>query len=215
MKKAFTILELVFVILVIGILASIIVSNTKREVLYEAATQLIDDIRYTQHLAMIDDKFSNSDASWYKKRWSLRFNKDDYSNQEEAYTIFADIAGTSTGLANFSEVARNPQNPEFVLSGGITGESKLDIRQSIFEGTKKMNLGLSYDISSVVIGGGCNSKNIAFDHLGRPIDGRLNAYTTAYKAGKLIESRCTITLNSPEGSVVIAIEPETGYAHIL
>ena len=60
MKKAFTMLELVFVIVVIGILAAAIIPSTRTNPAQEAAIQLLSDIRYTQHLAMIDDKYGQN-----------------------------------------------------------------------------------------------------------------------------------------------------------
>ena len=56
-KKAFTMLELVFVIVVSGILAATFIPRFDRDNLQEAADQVISHIRYTQHLAMVDDKF--------------------------------------------------------------------------------------------------------------------------------------------------------------
>ncbi|MCF6310454.1 MAG: type II secretion system GspH family protein, partial [Sulfurimonas sp.] len=57
MKKAFTMLELVMVIVVIGILAAVMLPRVASDRLAEAATQVISHIRYTQHLAMVDDQF--------------------------------------------------------------------------------------------------------------------------------------------------------------
>ena len=62
MKKAFTMLELVFVIVIVGILSYFVSSSFQRNPLREAADQVVSHIRYTQHLAMIDDKFDPNDA---------------------------------------------------------------------------------------------------------------------------------------------------------
>ena len=73
MKKAFTMLELIMVIVIIGILAAVIMPRTGSNKTAEAAVKLISDIRYTQHLAMIDDKFDATDPNWYKNIWQIRF----------------------------------------------------------------------------------------------------------------------------------------------
>ena len=57
MKKAFTMLELVLVIVIVGILSFALVNGWERNTLREAADQLVNHIRYTQHLAMQEDKF--------------------------------------------------------------------------------------------------------------------------------------------------------------
>lgn len=79
MKKAFTLIELIFVIVIIGILSVVIMSRTGSSKVAEAATEFQSHIRYTQHLAMVDDKFAVTDSSWYTNRWHMLFNGDSYS----------------------------------------------------------------------------------------------------------------------------------------
>ena len=220
MKKAFSMLELLFVIVVIGILAVAIIPSMKTDKLREAAIQLVSHIRYTQHLAMSDSKFSDNDAGWYKKRWTIVFNKDDYTSNEYAYTIFTDINGVSSGNPDLGEVAINPQNHSLVLSGGFSGANGLDIRNSSeFKGTKKLNIGIAYNINDVVFSNECSfsgSKRISFDNFGRPLKGKMSSYSQAYKKNRLISGVCKITLvNNNEGNITIAINPETGYTYIL
>lgn len=225
MKRAFTLLELVFVIVVIGILAAIVIPNIKSDRARDAAFQLVSHIRYTQHLAMIDDKFNMNDSDWYKKRWTIIFNSDAYTDNNESYTIFNDLDadGNPDLQATFKEVAIDPLNKEKYMSGGFTGENDLDIRDldsapENFKGIKKLNLGKSYGVTSVVFSGSCqyhSSKRIAFDSMGRPLIGDISGYSTPYVSNRLLESRCTITLVTSESNATVAIEPETGYAHIL
>jgi prepilin-type N-terminal cleavage/methylation domain-containing protein len=211
MKKAFTLLELVFAIVVIGILAAVIIPNTNRDTLQEAAIQLVSHIRYTQHLAMIDDKFDSTDDEWYKKRWQIIFGRSNYTDNKVAYSIFSDSATASTANPNLSEFAIDPSNSSKFLTGGYSGT----LYTSDVRANKKMNLGLSYDIYTITLSGGCKGQRIVFDHLGRPIEDSVITYTASYKSGKLIQSACIITLKSlTEGDANISIEPETGYAHI-
>ena len=51
-KNAFTILELVFTIIVIGILASAVIPRMDRDNLFEMSEQVLSHIQYTQHLAL-------------------------------------------------------------------------------------------------------------------------------------------------------------------
>ena len=92
MKKAFTMLELVFVIVVIGILSAIVIPNTRTNPVQEAAIDLVSKIRYTQHLAMTNDKYAA--GAWYKNRWQIVFSGNTYS-------IVSDSNGT---------YAKDPQN---------------------------------------------------------------------------------------------------------
>ena len=211
MKKAFTMIELVFVIVVIGILAAVIIPNTRTNPLYEAATQLVSHIRYTQHLAMVDDKFdSNASSEWYKKRWQIIFGTSNYTNGTPAYTIFSDTS--KDGEPNPDEIAVNPLDNSKLLSGGYSGT----LYTSDSRATKKMNLN-SYGITAYDLEGGCSGARVSFDHLGRPIKGDLSSMSGPYFAGtqRLITQTCNIILSSSEGNVTIAVQPETGYACIL
>ncbi|MDD7600119.1 MAG: type II secretion system protein, partial [Campylobacter sp.] len=79
MKKAFTLIELVFVIVVLGILTFALWPTKQPTQAFEAARQIVAHIRYTQHLALNDDKFAthtdtdgtgdNIAKDWYKRLW--------------------------------------------------------------------------------------------------------------------------------------------------
>ena len=89
MKRAFTLLELVFVIVVVGVLAAVIIPSTKTNPVREAAIQLVSHIRYTQHLAMVDDKFDATNNNWYKNRWQIHFTGNEYEIVSNNNTTFA------------------------------------------------------------------------------------------------------------------------------
>jgi len=215
-KYAFTMLELVFVIVVAGILAATMIPRFDRDNLQEAADQVISHIRYTQHLAMIDDKFDANNAVWYKERWQLLFGQSAYTNHKYSYSIFSD-KDTYAGGPGIAELAKNPLNPNQLLTGGYSGV----IRTSDKRSTKAMNIGETYGINDVkFIGcGSSSSTRIAFDYLGRPIGGDLSTSTKPYQSDRLLKTQCRIALckNNPcdDKNVTIAIEPETGYVHIL
>lgn len=219
MKKAFTLLELIFVLVVIGILSTIILSATKSNKLQEAATQVISHIRYTQHLAMVDDKFNVNDIVWYKKRWQIIFGASENASGKDtgdyiAYSIFSDTAGTSSGSPNISELAKDPMNNGKYLSGGYSGI--IDTYDP--KASKKMNIGLTYNVKEVKFSNSCSSRNsrrLSFDNLGRPIRNPLDGYKKSYIADRLIRNPCIITLTSiTDENISIVVEPETGYTYI-
>ena len=75
-------LELIFVIIVIGILAAAIIPRMDRDTLYEASEQLLSHIKYTQHLAMTDNVYDDTDTTWYANRWRI-----DLNNTTDSYEI--------------------------------------------------------------------------------------------------------------------------------
>ena len=187
MKKAFTMLELVFVIVVIGILAATIIPSTRTNPVQEAAIQLLSHIRYTQHLAMMDDKYGDNTPGaidWYKKRWQMRFNNDQYSIVSNNNLTFAvDPSNSSTNLSNID------LNAEYSVSIAVTGTE-----------------------CGIAVGG---EHIISFDHLGRPISGDIGANTGAYIGAQLVQTNdCAIALSANGETATINITPETGYASI-
>ena len=216
MKKAFTLLELVFVIVVIGILAAMIIPSTRTNPLQEAAVQVLSDIRYTQHLAMVDDKYDANDLNWFRGRWQIVFgNNNGFANNKPAYTIFSDSSPAYSGDPMESEVAKNPQNSNQIMTGGYSVTAALDYNNPGFKGMKKLNLGESYGVTQISFGGGCNlGLRISFDHLGRPLTGDAHLLVVPYTAGRLITSDCNIILDDGDDNISITIRPETGYASI-
>ena len=223
MKKAFTLLELVFVVIVIGILAASIIPRVGSNKLQEAAIQLVSHIRYTQHLAMIDDTFNKDDINWYKKRWQIAFHNGNNTNNKWSYSIFSDSSGSSTGAADTVEIAINPLNRAQRMTGGHSGDIDLNINSSSFIGMKTLNLKLTYAIVDIKLSKSCKvygSRRIYFDYLGRPIKGKLGKSRNggnrqSYEKKNLITKNCIITLISDTSEISLKITPETGYSCIL
>ena len=229
-KSAFTMLEVIFVIVVIGIISAIFIPKFGQNKLSQAANQVISHIRYTQHLALMEDKYDVNDPHWFLERWTMRFKKDlvystlapngTYLNKW-SYSIYSD--SSHDGNPNTGEMAANPLNNNQYLSGGYNNTLHLDDSHSM----KELRLGEKYAIADITFGGGCRSNvlYINFDHLGRPS----NSFptTSVYElpaAGfhKLLTNRCDITLCTTNCTtatstekVTIGIEPETGYVHLL
>lgn len=84
MKKAFTMVELVFIIVIVGIIAMVALPKFKTSRLYEGRDEIINKLRYTQHLALLDDKFKIDDAAWASNNWSMEF---DIKPKASTYTI--------------------------------------------------------------------------------------------------------------------------------
>lgn len=218
LRKAFTMIELIFIIIIVGILALVATPRLNDNNLRLAADQLMSHIRYTQHLAMQADKFDPNDANWFKKRWQLRFSSRKETEYKEAYTIFEDtvvsVPGAGpTGSPEKSEIAKNPLNPEKLLTGGTNSIYTTDKIA-----TSELNIGKKYGVEKVKFSNSCSidsSSRIAFDYLGRPLKGNLSTYTSSYQKDRLISAPCEITLEHKNGeNITITIEPETGFVDI-
>ncbi len=213
MKKAFTMMEIVFVIVIVAILSALLLPNFSKDDARLAALQLLSDIRYTQHLALIDDKYDPTDNQWYKGRWQLLFGTSSNATGIDtggfiAYTIFSD-SGAYTGNPSLSEIAINPLDSTKLMSGGFSGV--LDWEDS--RATKKMNIGYSYHVTNVTTSGCGGAKRIAFDYLGRPFIGDSSNWTSPLDG--LLNQPCDINISTSSETITIRIQPITGYACIL
>ncbi len=234
-RKAFTMLELVFVIVMVGILSAMIAPNFQRNSLREAADQVISHIRYTQHLAMMDDKYGSDTNFWYKHRWTIRFVQNlVYTNLNctnatynniWSYMIYSNTACHSAGCStnpNASEIAHSPLDPNQLLSGGYDNDLCIDNTENATnqQTMKTMRLGEKFGVQSITFSGGCRAsvKYINFDSLGRPSNSfpaNLPYELATPGWHKLLTAPCNIQLSDGTNNITIAIEPETGYAHIL
>ncbi|MBP1679960.1 MAG: N-terminal methylation [Proteobacteria bacterium] len=203
MKKAFTMLELVFVIVIVGILSYFVSSSFQRNPLREAADQVVSHIRYTQHLAMMDDKFDPNDATWYEKRWQIRFPHTTILGEViHYYEVFRDE--NKQGNSNLNEEAVDPLTGK-TIGDGVTAVAAIP-DDSLVNLTKKY--GITAVNGTCVIGGAY--RTIAFDNIGRPY---LDVYTGPY-SNILLANDCNITLVNPDGNVTITVTKETGYTYI-
>ncbi len=219
--------------MIIGILSAVLVPSFTRPTLTEAAHQVVSHIRYTQHLAMIDNKFDPNNQDWYQGRWQIRFFKDikfdsmppnnDYDNIW-SYAIYSDNPNY-THLPNLNELARNPQNRDQFMCGGYNNTLHVEDENSM----KEMRLGIKYGIKNIKFSNGCRSgiNHLQFDYLGRPFNNYItnnSPYGVVHTTHpRLIRKRCEIDLciiddcsiASESEKITIAIESETGYVHIL
>ena len=214
-KRAFSLMELVLVIVVVGIISAVMVPRINDVQIDKAAQQVLTHIRYTQHLAMMDNRFDPQDPNWFKKRWQIRFQYTGSSPRKYYYTIYRDD-DVSDGYSQ-SEIAKNPINPYQILTGKET------ISTSTAKYTKKLDLYQTYNITSVgmtgcITGGVSSSLRLGFDYLGRPIVKNMYALARAYATNterRLATKTCYLKLTDKNNrAATIAIEPETGYAYI-
>ena len=229
MRKAFTLVELIFVVVVIGILAFALWPTKQPTQALEAARQIVAHIRYTQHLALNDDKFathkdgtSSIARDWYKRLWRITFS--DIKADKDCkiggwrYAVYQNIAGdlSDKGQPNGAEeAARNPAQAGKVLSACYSGLST--------NTSDELNLWQTYKIENIDFSEFATDsriQGIIFDELGRAYPS--GDFSQAYNNGKQFKlgnnelgnnSYGRITLSAKDGSRAnILVFGETGYA---
>jgi len=206
-KFAFTMIELVMVIVVLGILASLAMPRLDRDLKQEAADAVLSNIRYTQHLALIDNKHSFSNPQWQRAFWKISFES--CAGGGVFLSIGTDI--DYQGDTDRNEAALDPINlkPMFwTNTEACTNGGDNTVSPDIFL-TKK------YGVTAVNGTQGCNGiQHIGFDHLGRPHVSFSASTTPNYSSYMNSVCRFTFTMSNSE-TFAIDIRPETGYANIV
>ena len=238
MKKSFTLLELVAVIVIIGILAAGITLSLSRDRLYEGRDIVLESIRYAQHLALIDDKYiptislssytnptqKAKDVKFWFKKWWLVYIRDINGVSPTAddpvagpdIVIFSDKPSPNSNnkynrSPSINEIALNPLNYKLICGHKYDSgftDDKIDRKYNLRE----------YGIVKVIVQSECSTSSfkLHFDSVGRPHcpkpdnDSSLNPYD------KIVRNQIKLTLcadNSCTRKASICIEPQSGYAH--
>lgn len=207
-KNAFTMIELVFVIVVLGILAAIAMPKVDRDRTQEAADSILADIRYAQHMAMADfrqQSIGTNANKWQRSFWQIKIESCGNSSG-----LFVTVGSDKDygGDISTAEAAIDPSNGKPMLWSNTAdcgpGDDVSSASENIFI-TKKFGVtGIS----------GCGgAQYIGFDHLGRPHLGFEGSASPDYHT--YMSNTCTFTFTVDSGNFSISIQPETGYAQIV
>jgi len=200
-RTAFTMLELIFALVVVAILALLALPRFERDLRQEARTNIITALRYTQHLALIDDKLDISDSNWQRKLWKISFVTSTQSNRAFFYTISSDR--NNNGHISKDESAIDPTNGKYIYNNNGDTTIHSDESPTIF-------IGKQFGINSITFAGGCTAQHIAFDQMGRP-HSSITTATDDYSS--YMRADCHITFGFATASIeplVVTIAQETG-----
>lgn len=237
-KKAFTIIELIFIIILIGIMSAVATSYFRDDKLALATYQVLEHIRYTQHLAISEHQFDPKDASfkstsgyllanegmYYRGWWQIRFVKQmNGIPPVVGYSIYADTDRQGNiDLVNLKNPAINPSNGFLMTT--VLRKPFLDPESEDNNVSREMNMLSVYSVTDIVFSNGCQPSGftnvgddvgaIIFDEKGRPYYGIANnAQKNPYQYR--LTTDCNITLTQDAKQAIITVHPETGYAEIM
>jgi len=202
-------IELVLVIVVIAILAALAIPRMERDLRQEAADNILAAVRYTQHLALMDDKHKFNNPKWQRRFWRIMFAP--CSDEKYFYRVGSDDDMDSTSTFEESEAAIDPANgkPMYRENNGDCSQTD-QFSDNILIGKK-----YGVTVNGGVAGTGCAGlKSIGFDHLGRPHTGFSASDIPDYSS--YMNSECIFDFSLENGeSFQIRIESETGYTYVV
>ena len=203
-------IELVFVIVVLGILASLAMDRMDRDLKQEASEQILSDIRLTQQLALRDNKhLSDNNSTWQRAYWQIDFNCTSDCN----YSVGSDI-DLSASIKK-EESAIDPTNGKYIYND-LTTDSTM---------SEKVLLKEKFGINDINGSTACPPKNgiisIAFDYLGRPYTNIGSSISADFSTILMTDCNLTFTMSTDEDNdgtddqFIITIEAETGHSFIV
>lgn len=223
-NKAFTIVEIILVIVIFGIIISIAKFYYKDNLFLKGVEQILNDIKYVRYLSLLQDnfkskEFDNAKREWFKAKWQIYFIKSkSATNNELTYTIFLDKNGdgnANLGKTNQNidrEIAVNILNSKKLMNSGQSGV----INKDDIKATKRFNIEKTYGITKVEFLGSCKgTTRIVFDDLLR-IYGPLKNSNNLYDKNIFTKNeKCILKFTNIENkNMYIVIDSATGYAYI-
>jgi type II secretory pathway pseudopilin PulG len=213
-QLAFTIIELVFVIIVLGILASLAMGRMDRDLRQEASETILSHIRLTQQLALDDNKhLPNFSANWQRAYWRIQFKNCSTTGEvKPIYNVGSDLDLSGGSDISKGESAIDPINGKYLYATCFSSSLASDVSRDILIGQKFGVTNLKLNGCSSIAGSTANQ--IAFDYLGRPHRG-IAGYDAFSSFDRIIRTDCNLTITLSDSTTFsIIIEKETGHAYI-
>ncbi len=215
-RRAFTLLELVMVIVVLGILTALALPRMERDVRQEAGDNILSAIRYAKHMALIDNVTDPRQSNWQRAFWRFGVRTCLASEGDVFYYVASDE--NRGGNIDNNEAAIDPLNGKIMMgapgtscASGSNNSASPNIFISHKYGIKDTNMFLNCG------GGGTDAaRYVGFDHMGRPHVGFSGSTSPDYST--IMTSDCNLTFKFKDTSIpdlVIRIEKETGHAYIV
>ncbi len=189
MRYSFTLLEFIVVVVTVGILAGTMIPNLSTDPLLDATLQVVRHFKYTQQLAMSDDRYDAEKPLWFKSMWRISFRSNN------CYLISSNIDFNHN--YDRTESAHDPLTQEYLYSNTNCEKERGD--------NSFMYLESYFGVSDIQLNSSCgNNMMLAFDEQGRP-------HASLSKVDDLLKNICKISLYHQTRKSVITVQPQTGY----
>lgn len=204
-KKAFSLLELIFIIFILILVGSFFTYKITDNSLDNATTRLLLYLKQTRYQSLVDDKYENKSSLWHKKRWTLKFFRCDKNVGGIYYSIYSDT--NQKGHVNLNEALIDPLTNKRIHSNNKCNYSN--------NTSKYVLLTKEFNIKKVFVS--CNSTNslgqISFANDGK-VYTKLSSYDGEFYEYELLKPCILRLYNTNNKYKEIIVEPKTGYSYI-
>jgi len=204
MKKSFTLLELILVIVVLSVCYYSFFVKIENDKIKDAASRIKLYLKQVRYQALIDSKRDQTNSLWHKKRWTLKFFRCNKSVDGIYYVIYHDE--NMKGHPNMDESMNDPLTNKKIYSSNKC--------ETTSQTSKYVLLTKEFGIEDVVIS--CNSTS-SLGQISFGDDGKIYSKLSNYEDKEdeyEITGTCEIELKSNESqNIVLKIEGGSGYVY--
>ena len=220
-KKAFTMVELIIVIITLAILATYSIPRIKRDTRSEAINHILTMIRYTQNLALHDDMHLKNNSNWQKRFWSFEIKK--CANSTGLYYAIG-TDNDMQGAIDKEESAIDPSNSKYTFWYGLKACPKNTTDALSDEVSPNIFITQKYGIKEVNFKNCAiykdkkttsSNKRIGFDNFGRYYKS-YSSNSTPNNSGIGV-GNCKIEFKFIDNSInpfTILVSKESGFAYL-
>ena len=200
MKKSFSLIEFIFVVLLVGIVVSHSVQKNNLSKLKLAKNQILLHLKYARYIALLDNKYNLNDNKWHKQRWSMKFLNCQENIGGLYYVVYNDLDGN--GAISKEETIKDPLTNNYIYSYQCT-------KDSFYDKSKFVLLSEDYAIEKIDVS--CN-KTTTIGQISFGNNGKVYAKNGINESDYEIIEPCTIKLfDKHNQSETITIYPNSGY----
>lgn len=198
MKKSFVLFEIIIVILIISLIYSSFTPKKSENKLEELTQRVKLYLNYTRYKALLDDVYNENQNEWYKKRWTMKFQKCNSSIGGIHFSIYSDK--NMAGHINRVETLKDPLTNRYIYANNQCNEDAKDSKYTLI--TK------NFGVEDINIS--CNSTS-SLGQISFGNDGKV--YSRLSEEGLYeIKSPCKMTFIDKNGnSKTITIHPNSGF----
>jgi len=218
-KRAFTMVELIIVIITLAILAAYSIPRIKRDTRSEAINHILMMMRYTQNLALHDDMHLKDNTNWQRRFWRFEINS---CGSGLYYNIVTD--NDMLGNADKVETAIDPSNGKYTYWVGTLDCPKDSTNSLMDQVSPNIFITQKYGIDSVDFKYctifkdkkiSYKGQHLGFDNYGRAYKS-YTASSTPNNSGVAITD-CKITFSFIDNSIdpfTVVVSKESGFVYL-